>query len=67
MALHVYQLWIEYDERPGYHPVNVYIKRGTGNQAEELPAQEHGKTLKPLLRRAIDVVVNEEREDGMIA
>ena len=51
MALHVYQTWIEYNENPGYRPISVYVKRGTGNQAEQV-AEFHGKSLPSLLSKA---------------
>ena len=62
MALHVYQTWIEYDSREGYSPVNVYVKRGTGNQAEQI-AEFHGKTLAIQLNKARLAILAMENEE----
>ena len=60
MALHIYQIWIEYDDRPGFHPVSVYVKRGSGNQAEQV-AEFHGKKLnRPLLTAARFIAQDDE-------
>ena len=61
MALHVYQTWIEHNDNPGYHPISVYVKQGSGNQAIEV-AEFHGKSLVSLIRKAAKRIAELEIE-----
>jgi len=63
MALHIYQTWIEYDNRPGYHPVNVYLKRGQHSDSETI-AEYHGRSLSRGLAEVRAKLVEMEKEEA---